>query len=75
MLADLKAKYGEQMSFQWAEIYAQQGEAAAAFQALETAIRIGDPGLAELRTDPYLEPLRRDARFAAIEKRLNFPPA
>jgi len=51
-----------------------RGERDLAFAQLEQAIARRDPGLIELRTDPALDPLRADPRFAAIAKRLDFPP-
>ena len=45
-----------------------------AFAQLDRAVATRDPGLIELRIDPALDPLRRGPRFAAIEKRLGFPP-
>jgi len=50
-----------------------RGERDLAFAQLEQAIA-RRPGLIELRTDPALDPLRADPRFAAIAKRLDFPP-
>jgi hypothetical protein len=41
--------------------------------AKETALRLGDSGLGYLKTDPLVDPLRRERRFQAIEGELNFP--
>jgi hypothetical protein len=40
---------------------------------LETAWRLRDPGLEYLKTDPLLDPLRKEPRFQAIERELKFP--
>ena len=60
-------------AYQRAQVYAQWGDPAAAFSALDDAIRSGDPGANELRMDPLMEPLRRDVRFAARLRRLGLP--
>jgi serine/threonine-protein kinase len=67
--------YGDTASYQYAEIYAQRGDKERAFAALDHAWAIHDPGLTTLRVDFLLDPLRSDPRFAAMEKRLDFPPA
>jgi len=32
-----------------------------------------DAGLADLKTDPLMDPLRKEPRFQAIERALKFP--
>jgi hypothetical protein len=44
-----------------------------ALEWLEMALRLRDPGLVELKTDPLLDPVRQEARFKAIERELKFP--
>jgi TolB-like protein len=51
-----------------------QGELEMAFTQLALAVAQRDPGLARLRAEEAYNPLRNDARFIAIEKRLGFPP-
>jgi hypothetical protein len=41
---------------------------------LEKAVRLRDSGLAALKVDPLLDPLRNEPRFRAIQIALNFPP-
>jgi hypothetical protein len=56
-----------------AAIYAQWGNRAKALEWLETALRLRDPGLALLKTDPLMDPLRKEPRFEAIMRDLKFP--
>jgi TolB-like protein len=67
--------FGDAASYQYAEIYAQRGDKERALAALDHALAIHDPGLTTLRVDFFLDPLRSDPRFAALEQKLNFPPA
>jgi tetratricopeptide (TPR) repeat protein len=72
-LAKLKAALGDAAAYQYATIYAQWGNRAKALEWLETAWRLRDPGLENLKTDPLLDPLRQEPRFQAIERELKFP--
>jgi serine/threonine-protein kinase len=72
-LAKLRAQLGDASAYQYAEIYAQWGNRIQAMQWLETALRLRDPGLVLLKTDPLLEPVRKEPRFQAIERALKFP--
>jgi hypothetical protein len=40
---------------------------------LATALRLQDSGLRQLKTGPLLDPLRKEPRFQAIERQLQFP--
>ena len=64
---------GDAGGYQYAEIYAQWGESNAALDWLEKAMRLRDTGMANLRTDPLLDPLRKEPRFRALERALKFP--
>jgi hypothetical protein len=44
-----------------------------AFAALERARQIKDAGLLSAKTDPVLDPLRRDPRFAGLLDKIGFP--
>jgi len=46
---------------------------AKALEWLETTLRVRDPGLTALKTDPLLDPLREEPRYKAIERELKFP--
>jgi TolB-like protein len=65
--------FGDSASYQYAEIYAQRGDKEQAFAALDRAWAVHDPGLTALRVDPFVDPLRSDPRYAALERKLNFP--
>jgi tetratricopeptide (TPR) repeat protein len=72
-LAKLKAALGDAAAYQYAEIYAQFGNRAKALEWLETALRLRDPGLVNLKTDPLMDPLRQEPRFQAVMRELKFP--
>jgi tetratricopeptide (TPR) repeat protein len=72
-LAKLKAQQGDNAAYQYATIYAQWGDRTKALEWLETAWRLRDPCLENLKTDPLLDPLRQESRFHAIERELKFP--
>ena len=72
-VAALKKTDGDSDAFQYAEIYAQWGDIQQALERLETAYRLQDAGLRDLKADPFLDPLRNEPRFRAIERKLNFP--
>jgi TolB-like protein/tetratricopeptide (TPR) repeat protein len=72
-LARFKALEGNAGAYRYATIYAQWGDAPKALEWLETALRLRDPDLIQLKTDPLLDPLRQEPRFKAIERELKFP--
>jgi tetratricopeptide (TPR) repeat protein len=73
VLAQYRATVGDSAAYQYATIYAQWGDRAKALEWLDTAMRLRDSGLIYLKTDPLLDPLRSEPRFAAIERELGFP--
>jgi TolB-like protein/Tfp pilus assembly protein PilF len=73
VLAKMKAELGDAAAYQYATIYAQWGDRAQALEWLDTAMRLGDPGLIQLKTDPFMDPLRQEPRFQAVLRELNFP--
>jgi tetratricopeptide (TPR) repeat protein len=73
VLTKFKAAFGDASAYQYATIYAQWGNRAKALEWLETALRVRDPGLEYVKTDPLLDPLRQEPRFKAIERELKFP--
>jgi TolB-like protein/tetratricopeptide (TPR) repeat protein len=64
---------GDAAAYQYAEIFAQWGDRKAALDWLEKAMRLRDPGLIYTKTDPLLDPLRKEPRLQAIERELKFP--
>jgi hypothetical protein len=73
MLTKLQSVYGDAGLVEYATIYAQWGNAAKALEWLTTAMRLRSPDLVYVKTDPLLDPLRKDPRFQAIERALKFP--
>ena len=72
-LAKIHAMQGDTAAYQYSTIYAQWGDTPKALEWLETAMRLRDPGLSLLRTDPLMDPLRKEPRYQAIERNLKFP--
>jgi TolB-like protein/tetratricopeptide (TPR) repeat protein len=72
-VAKMKQTGGDAAAYQFTEVHAQWGERDAALDWLEKAMRLRDPGLIYLKTDPLLDPLRKEPRFQAIERELQFP--
>jgi len=71
--AKVKASWGDDAAYGYACIYAQWGNTSKALEWLETALRSRDPGLEELKVDSFLDPLRNEPRFQAVERALKFP--
>jgi len=72
-VAALQQGYRDTASYQYGQIYAQLGDKDRAFANLERGFAIKDAGLMGLKTDPFLDPLRSDPRFAALLQKMNFP--
>jgi serine/threonine-protein kinase len=72
-VAKIQAMQGDTAAYQYATIYAQWGDIPKALEWLESAMRLRDPGLSLLKTDPLLDPLRKEPRYQAIERQLKFP--
>jgi len=67
-----KEEEQEFATIQRADIYAQWGDTESAFRNLDLAVEYGDPGLAQLLVDPFLDPIREDPRFATMLEKLDF---
>jgi TolB-like protein/Flp pilus assembly protein TadD len=65
-LAALVEEHGDNGLYQQAQIFAQWGEPDTAFKALEKAYESADSGLVYLLNDPFLEPVRNDARYKKL---------
>jgi tetratricopeptide (TPR) repeat protein len=72
-LAELIAKGKDDSAFQIAEAYAFRGETDKAFEWLQRAYSQRDGGLVELKGNPLLKSLDRDARYAAFLKKMRLP--
>ena len=72
-LARFHALEGNAGAYGYATIYAQWGHTPKALEWLETALQLRDPELINLRTEPLLDPLRKESRFRAIQRELGFP--
>ena len=56
-----------------AVIEASLGEKNEAFAALEKAYQLRDSGIVFMKVDPLFDPLRSDARFPALLRRIGLP--
>jgi TolB-like protein/tetratricopeptide (TPR) repeat protein len=72
-LVKLKAALGDTSAYEYATIYAQWGNRAKALEWLGTALRLRGSGLELLKTDPLMDPLRKEPRFQAVMRELKFP--
>ena len=72
-LETFKATNGDAFAYEYATIYAQWGDRTRALEWLDTAVRLHDPGFLNLKVEPLIDPLRKEPRFQAIERALNFP--
>jgi TolB-like protein/Tfp pilus assembly protein PilF len=71
--AKLRVRWGDSGATLYAAVYAQWGDTAKAVEWLDTAVRLRSPGLEGLKTDPLLDPVRKEPRFQAFERELKFP--
>jgi len=70
-LAELVAGFAAGAAYQVAEVYAWRGEREPAFTWLERAYVQRDGGMTLIKTDPMLEKLHGDARFATPLGKMN----
>ena len=61
-------------TIQRADTYVQWGNMEMAYMNLDLALKYGDPGLAQLYVDPFLDPIRDDPRYEEMIRRLRFDP-
>jgi TolB-like protein/Tfp pilus assembly protein PilF len=69
-LETLHVKFGDSAIYQQAQIRAQLGQREQALAALNRAWEVRDPGLLQIRADPFIDPIRDDPRFGALERRM-----
>ena len=72
-MGQITRQHGSAVSFQYASIQAQLGQIDQAFAELDNAVAAKDSGLIYLKTDPLIDPVRGDPRYAVLLKKLNFP--
>ena len=63
-----------QAAYQIGQLYAWRGEPDEAFRWLDHAAESHDAGLAYLKYDPLLRPIRGDPRYATLLAKLKLPP-
>ncbi len=73
LLQRLLAENGDELAYQYAQIYSQWNQKEEALKWLATALRLEDPGLSDIKVDPLLDPIRDEPQFNQIVERLNFP--
>ena len=76
MISELERKpgYGYVFPYSFAVIYAGLGEKDKAFEYLDKEYKDGSYNLGYLKTDPQLDSLRSDPRFAELIRRLKLGP-
>src|ERR1700685_1339483 len=72
-LNELIAGYAQTFAYQIAQIYAWRGETEKAFEWLERSYAQHDSGLQWIKTDPFLDSIRADARYGALLRKMNLP--
>lgn len=73
-MAELVSGLGDRVLYQQAQVLAQWGQAEAALERLLRARASVDSGLIYARNDPFLDPLRKDPRMAALLAGMGFEP-
>jgi TolB-like protein/Tfp pilus assembly protein PilF len=72
-LSGLVATHADDAAFQIAEVYAYRGELDKAFEWLDRAYEVRDPGTPEVKIDPLLNNLRHDPRYSEFLKKMRLP--
>jgi serine/threonine-protein kinase len=72
-LAALRERMGDMASWVSGQIYAQAGDKDRAFAALRRALELRISWLAGLNSDPFIDPLRSDPRYAPLAAAIGFP--
>jgi len=73
IVSQIQKVSGDSAMFQYAQVYAQARQQDRAFEALEKGLAVKDPGVTGVRTDPFLDPIRRDPRYPALLTKIKFP--
>jgi adenylate cyclase len=72
-LNQLLATHAHDAASQIAEVYAYRGEIDQAFQWLDNAYQVRDPGVTEVKINPLLKNLHRDPRYNQFLKKMRLP--
>jgi hypothetical protein len=72
-LMNLARNFGEPQAYEIAQVHAYRGEIDQAFEWLDHAYRLHARGLAKIKVDSYLTPLRGDPRYKAFVRKMNLP--
>jgi TolB-like protein/DNA-binding winged helix-turn-helix (wHTH) protein/tetratricopeptide (TPR) repeat protein len=72
-MARLQQTLGDTGAYNYAQVFAQWGQADEALHWLDIAFGLHDTGLILLKADPLLSPLRQLSEFRTLEGRLGFP--
>jgi hypothetical protein len=72
-LARLIEAHHDTAAVQIAQAYAYRGERAKAFDWMDRAVVQRDPGLINVKTDPFFAGLRGDARYKAVLQKMKLP--
>jgi TolB-like protein/Tfp pilus assembly protein PilF len=70
--AQVVKDFGDSALYEQAQILAQWGDLPRAFATLTKAAASGDPGLVLIRTDPLIDPLRKEPGFSDLLKQAGF---
>jgi TolB-like protein/Tfp pilus assembly protein PilF len=73
-LAELLRKYSGNMTYNIGYVYAYLGDADSAFEWLERAFEVEDPGLGEILSQPLLANLKQDPRWLPLLETLGRAP-
>src|SRR4029079_4478872 len=73
-LTALVDKFGQDQSVSIATVYAYRGQADAAFEWLDKAVAVRDPGLPSALTEPMFDSLHDDPRWLPFLRRIGSAP-
>jgi TolB-like protein/Tfp pilus assembly protein PilF len=73
-LAELLRKYSGNMTYNIGYVYAYLGDADSAFEWLERAFEVEDPGLGEILSQPLFANLKEDPRWLPLLEKLGRAP-
>jgi TolB-like protein/DNA-binding winged helix-turn-helix (wHTH) protein/Flp pilus assembly protein TadD len=64
---------GDGSAYQYVEVYGAWGDIPRAMQWLRRAVQLRDPGLLAIKTDPFLDSLRKQPEFQQLVDRIGLP--